>query len=107
MGFGGLLIALVSLITGFILQRDQKSVRELKDINDKYKKKLLLSLNAIKGYQCIETKLASDMNLDESVYRRKVRGECQDCKDYLNSDFVSPKNIDEIINELQVMPTRK
>lgn len=102
MGICGLLIALVSLITGFILQRDQKSIRELKSRNHEYEKKLLLSLNAIKGYQCIETKLASYMNLNVSAYRRKVREDCQDCKNYLNSDFVSPKNIDEMICELQL-----
>ena len=42
-GIGGLVVALVSLITGFILQRDQKRINELESDNRKYKRRLLKS----------------------------------------------------------------
>ena len=38
---GSLLVALVGIITGFILQKDQKKIRELERDNKKYKGRLL------------------------------------------------------------------
>ena len=95
---GSLFIALVSLITGFILQRDQKKIREVERINKKYKSRLSKSLKAIKGYQFIEEKQAKALSKDTAIYRREIR---RDYADYFNSDFVTPKNINELIQELE------
>lgn len=95
---GSLFIALVSLITGFILQRDQKKVREVERINKKYKNRLIKAVNAIKGYQLIEEEQAKKLSKDVSIYRREIR---TNTSDYFISDFVTPKNINELIQELE------
>ena len=46
-GIGGLVVALVGLITSFLLQRDLRKVIELERKNKKYKNRLLKALNAI------------------------------------------------------------
>ena len=95
---GSLFIALVSLITGFILQRDQKKIREVERLNKKYKNRLSKALNAIQGYQSIEKEQADKITKDVAIYRREIR---KNYTDYFNSDFVTPKNINELIQELE------
>ncbi|NVJ46473.1 MAG: hypothetical protein HWE07_05070 [Cytophagia bacterium] len=95
---GSLLIALVGIITGFILQRDQKKIRELESNNKKLKVNLRKALNAIKGYQSIEKKYAEADNIDVSVYRKKIRKENPGL---FNSSFLSPKKLEEMMKELE------
>lgn len=95
---GGLLIALVGMITGFILQRDNKKIRDLERDNKKFKNRLMKALIAIKGYQLIETKQAKELDKKLSVYRREMRDEFTE---YFPTDFLGPKNIDEMITELK------
>ena len=97
-GIGGLLLALVSLVTGFILQRNQKRIRELENDNKKYKGRLIKALNAIKGYQSIEEDYAKSEGVNVEVYRRKIRKEKQGM---FNSSFLIPKNVDEMMKELE------
>jgi hypothetical protein len=97
-GIGGLLVALVGLVTGFILQRDLKRIRELEKDNKKYKGRLLKALNAIKGYQSIEVDYAEAEGLSVEVYRRKIRKEKQEM---FNSSFLTPKNVEEMMKELE------
>ncbi len=95
---GGFLIALVSLITGFILQRDNKKIRELERLNKKYKTRLGEALNAIKGYQQIEKYQAIEANKEVADFRKKIR------KKYsvdFNTKFLIPKNIKVLISELE------
>ena len=94
---GSLFIALVSLILGFILQRDQKKIREVERLNKKYKLKLIKAINAIKGYQLIEEEQARKVGKDSAIYRREIR---KDYSVYFSSDFLTPKNIDELIQGL-------
>jgi hypothetical protein len=95
---GGLLIALVGLITGFILQRDTKKLRELERDNKKYKGRLLKALNAIKGYQMIETEYAEKEGIDVSNYRKKIR---KDKQELFSSSFLTPANVDEMMKDLE------
>jgi hypothetical protein len=97
-GLGGLLVALVGLITGFILQREKKRIGELEKDNKKYKGRLLKALNAIKGYQAIEVDYAESEGVSIEAYRRKVRKEKQEM---FNSSFLTPKNVDEMMKELE------
>lgn len=97
-GIGGLLVALAGLVTGFILQRDQKRIRELEKDNKKYEDRFLKALKAIKGYQSIEEDYAKSEGVNVEVYRRKIRKEKQDM---FNSSFLTPKNVDEMIKELE------
>ena len=95
---GGLIVALVGLITGFILQRDIKKNRQLERDNKKLKNRLSNSLKAIKGYQLIEEEQANTLGKDSSIYRREIR---KNYSEYFKSDFLTPKNIDELITELE------
>jgi hypothetical protein len=95
---GGLLVALVGLITGFILQRDTRKIRELDRKNKIYKGKLLKALNAIKGYQSVEVDYAESEEISVEAYRRKIRKEKQEM---FNTSFLSPKNVDEMMKELE------
>lgn len=97
-GLGGLLVALVGLITGFILQRDQKKIRELERDNKKYKGRLLKALNAIKGYQSVEVDYAESEGVSVENYRRKIRKEKQEM---FHTSFLTPKNVDEMMKELE------
>ena len=97
-GIGGLIVALVGLITGFILQRDKKIIRELEKDNKKYKGRLLKALNAIKGYQSIEVDYAESDGINIEAYRRKIRKEKQEM---FNSPFLTPKNVDEMMKEIE------
>lgn len=97
-GIGGLVVALVGLITGFILQRDQKRIRELERDNKKYKGRLLKALNAIRGYQAVEVDYAEAEGISIESYRRKIRKEKQEM---FNTSFLSPKNVDELMKELE------
>jgi hypothetical protein len=97
-GIGGLIVALVGLVTGFILQRDIKRVRELERKNKKYRGQLLKALNAIKGYQSVEVDYAETEKISIEAYRRKIRKEKQEM---FNSTFLSPKNVDEMMRELE------
>ncbi len=95
---GSLLVALVGIITGFILQKDQKKIRELERDNKKYKGRLLKALNAIKGYQANEEEHAAAENISVSAYRAKVRKEKQDL---FNTSFLTPNKVDEMMKELE------
>ena len=97
-GIGGLVVALVGLITGFILQRDTRKIRELERKNKTYKGRLLKSLNAIKGYQSVEVDYAESEEISIEAYRRKIRKEKQEM---FNTSFLSPKNVDEMMKELE------
>ena len=97
-GIGGLLVALVGLITGFILQRDTRKIREIERKNKIYKGKLLKALNAIKGYQSVEVDYADSEGISVEAYRRKIRKEKQEM---FNTSFLSPKNVDEMMKELE------
>lgn len=97
-GIGGLLVALVGLITGFILQRDTRKIRKLEKKNMTYKGKLLKALNAIKGYQSVEVDYADSEGISVEAYRRKIRKEKQEM---FNTSFLSPKNVDEMMKELE------
>jgi hypothetical protein len=95
---GGMLIGLVGLITGFILQRDTKKIRELERENQKYKGRLIKALNAIKGYQAIEIEHAEKEGVDVKAYRAKIRKEKQEL---FNSSFLSPSKVDEMMKDLE------
>ena len=95
---GSLFIALVSLITGFILQRDLKKVRDLERQAEKNQGKLLKALLAIKGYQYIEEDFAKAEGKAVASYRKEVR---KDYSQYFNSSFLSPSHIDELIDEIE------
>ena len=97
-GIGGLVVALVGLITGFILQRDTRKTRELERKNKTYKGRLLKSLNAIKGYQSVEVDYAESEEISIEAYRRKIRKEKQEM---FNTSFLSPKNVDEMMKDLE------
>ncbi|HMO16847.1 MAG TPA: hypothetical protein PKA63_01425 [Oligoflexia bacterium] len=56
---GSLIIAFVSVLTSFILQRDEKKLRNLEFDNKKYKQKLFKAIRAIQGYQIIEEECAA------------------------------------------------
>lgn len=95
---GGLLVALVGLITGFFMQRDAKKIRDLERDNKKYRGRLVKALNAIKGYQLIEEELAQKENLDTATYRRNIR---KINPEYFSSAFLTPGNVDEMMNDLE------
>lgn len=95
---GGLLIALVGLITGFILQRDTKKIRELERDNKKFKGRLLKALNAIRGYQEIEKQYAELQGIDVPSYRRKIR---KDKQELFDATFLTPGNVNEMMNDLE------
>lgn len=94
---GSLLIALVSLITGFILQREQKKIRDLENINEKIKKKLTRTVNAIQGYLYIEENAAKEEGEKTAQYRKIVR---QDIPEPLRNSFMTPSQINQMLNEL-------
>ena len=94
---GGLLIALVGIITGFILQRDNKKIRDLERNNKKYKRRLTKALFAIKSYQTIEEKQAAELEKDAAIYRREIRKKYDELFD---SDFTTPNRILEMIADL-------
>lgn len=97
-GIGGLLVALVGLITGFLLQRDQKKIRELERDNKKYRGRLLKALNAIKGYQAVEVDYAESEGKSVQAYRAKIRKERQEL---FNKSFLTPNNVSEMMKELE------
>ena len=91
-------MALVGIITGFILQRDQKKIRELERDNKKYKGRLLKALNAIQGYQAIEEEYAAAEKINVTTYRARVRKE----KQYLfDTAFLTPNKVIEKMKELE------
>ena len=94
---GSLIIALVSLITGYYLQKDAKKIRELERDNKKYKSRLLKALFAIKGYQLIEEDLSKNTGIHTAIYRKNIRKNKQE---YFNSQFLTPANIEEMIQDL-------
>jgi len=97
---GSLFIALVSLVTGFILQRDLKKVRDLERNAEKNQGRLLKALQAIKGYQLIEEENAQEAGKAASAYRKEAR---KKYSQYFNSSFVTPGHIDELIDEIERM----
>ncbi len=95
---GGLIVALVGIITSFILQRDIKKIRQLERDNKKFKNRLSISLKAIKGYQLIEEEQANTLGKEASIYRREIR---KNYSEYFKTEFLTPKNIVELITELE------
>jgi hypothetical protein len=94
LGIGGLIIAAISLITGFILQRDSRKVRDLERTNKKMKYALDHSLSALDGYENIENQLAQKEGKTLTNYRTKVREEYK-VKEYR---FLTPSDIKEYKN---------
>lgn len=86
------------MITGFLIQRDQKKIRELERDNKKYRGRLLKALNAIKGYQAVEVDYAESAGVNVQSYRAKIRKERQDL---FNTSFLSPKKVEEMMKELE------
>lgn len=95
---GSLVVASISVFTGFILQMDSKKIRELERDNKKYKGRLLKALNAIKGYQSVEVDYAESEGISVESYRKKIRKEKQEMFD---SSFLTPKNVSEMMKELE------
>lgn len=93
-----LVIALLGLIFNFLLQRDLKKVRDLERENKKLRSNLLKSILAIKGYQLLEVEMANSQNISLTIYRRNVR---KDKSEFFDSDFLTPANIDRLINNFQ------
>lgn len=98
MAIGGLLVAIIGLITGFILQRDTRKLADLERENKKYKGRLLKALNAIKGYQAIEDDFAKKEGIDVKAYRAKIRKEKTEL---FNTSFLSPSNVDDMMSDLE------
>ncbi len=94
---GSILIALVSLVTGFILQYDAKETRELKRKNKQLSGNLKKAVKAIQGYQLIENKLAKTQNTEVALYRKKIR---KDINSYFDKDFLVPTHIDQLDQKL-------
>src|SRR5690554_4071332 len=94
---GGLIVELVGMITGFILQRDKKQKRDLVRENKKLANRLRKSLMAIKGYQKIEETQAKRISKDVVAYRREIRN---GFSEYFDSSYVTPKKIDEMLEDL-------
>jgi hypothetical protein len=88
---------LISILVGFILQRDLKKIRDLERENKKLKSRNKKALNAIKGYQLIEEQIAKESDLKASVYRARIH---KDMSEYFDSDFITPGNIDNLLNDL-------
>jgi hypothetical protein len=95
---GGFIVAIVGLITTYLLQRDAKKLRELEKENKKYKGRLLKALNAIKGYQMIEAEHAEKEGIEVASYRSKIR---KDKQELFNSSFLTPKNVDEMMSDIE------
>ena len=95
---GALFVALVGLFTGFILQLDRRKIKELERANRKQKRRLRLAMNAIKGYQEIEEEYAAQEGKSVQAYRKRVR---KDKREFFNTEFLSPGNIEEIIQDLE------
>lgn len=95
---GSLVLAFVSLITGFLLQRDAKKVRDVEREIKKSRGRLLKAVKAIQGYQLIEKDYANEFGKDTSIYRREIRKEYSE---YFNTAFLSPKNINALIDEIE------
>jgi hypothetical protein len=93
-----LVIALLGLIFNFLLQRDLKKVRDLERENKKLRSNLLKSILPIKDYQLLEVEMANSQNIYLTIYRRNVRKEKSE---FFDSDFLTPANIDSLINNLQ------
>lgn len=73
LSLASLFVALVSLLTGFILQLDRRKIRDLEYRNEKLSKRLRHTIDAVSGYHTIEEYLARKEKIDLPVYRRKVR----------------------------------
>ncbi len=95
---GSLFIAFVSLITGFILQRDTKKVRDTERELKKARRRLFKAVKAIRGYQLIEEDFAKEIGKETSSYRGEIR---KTYSEYFNTSFLSPKNILELIDEME------
>jgi len=97
---GSLFLAFVSLITGYLLQRDSKKVRDMEREIKKSQGRLLKSVKAIQGYQLIEKDYANELGKDTSAYRREIRKEYSE---YFNTSFLSPKNVSALVDEIERM----
>jgi hypothetical protein len=93
-----LAITILSIITGYLIQRDQKKIRELERENKKLKSNLIKSILAIKGYQILEEEFAKGKNIDLPSYRRSIR---KDKSEFFDTDFLTPGNVDRLLNNIQ------
>jgi hypothetical protein len=96
---GSFLVAIVSMITSFVLQRDSRKLRDLERENSRYKDNLRKAMNAIKGYQQIEEEQARQNNQEVSNYRAKIRKELE-LQEYFDTNFLSPSRVKELLNEI-------
>ena len=90
-----LFITLTSLVTSYLLQKEKNKIKELERKNDKLKTNLIKSLNAIKAYQSMEEVTAVNLKMNIPAYRTKIR---KDFDIYFNSDFLTPSNINNLID---------
>jgi len=95
---GSLFLAFVSLITGYLLQRDAKKVRDMERELNKSQGRLVKAVKAIQGYQLIEKDYANELGKETSSYRREIR---KDYSDYFNTAFLSPKNVSALVDEIE------
>ena len=94
---GGIAVALVSLITGFVLQRDTRKMRDLEKDNKKYKSDLKTALTAILGYHVTELENAQKEGKSVELYRKEIR---KNKKEYFNTSFLTPGNIEQLLKDL-------
>lgn len=90
-----LVIAFFSLLTNYLLQKEKNKIKELERKNEKLKTNLIKSLNAIKAYQSMEEVTAVSLKMNVQAYRTKIR---KDFDIYFNSDFLTPSNINNLID---------
>lgn len=94
---GGLIIALVGMITTYSLQKENRKISDLQDVNKKLRNALDHSLNALEGYQAIEEQKADREGVTLTTYRKRVRAKLK-VKHYrwiTPSDIKDYKNIEE------------
>ena len=93
-----IVVAAISVVTTFFLQRDAKRVRELERKSNKHRNKLVKALLAIKGYQLHEVRQCRAEGVNLSAYRSKIRKENPELFD---ADFLTPSSIESMLAELQ------
>ena len=93
---GGMVIAVLSLITTFILQLDKKRIRDTESENKKLKNHLAEALKAVEGYHLIETHFAQKDEISVDNYRKKIRREASatDCV------FLKPSRLKDFKSDL-------
>ena len=90
--------SLFSIIAWFLLQRDQKKIRDLESDNKKYKTNYSKALRSIEWYQKLEEYIASKDGKNISAFRSSMR---KKIKGDIDSKFMLPSNIQERLQELR------